>query len=219
MRSPARLAALVIAASFLAGAAGATPRRATRTASAKSVLPKSADKSVEPRSIDLTPPEPAVLSPRAAPNALPNALIERAPDAPPERTRRWGLFGGGLALFASGYALDVGLTYGLDHQPAGLSLIPLIGPLIQCGDSWAMIAPAQTGNPQVDAQANPQIAAVNHQIQTVAYAVLALDFAIQLAGITMAIVGAASTRPVANYAARSPWTAWQWRGAGVAVRF
>ncbi|HZS39043.1 MAG TPA: hypothetical protein VFF06_19565 [Polyangia bacterium] len=207
MGSSVRLAAFVCAALLVAGAVEAAPRHASRTASAKSI-----DAAAKP--VDLTPPEPAVI-PRS-PSA---SLTESVPDRPPERTRRWDVFGGGLALFATGYALDVGLTYGLDHQPSGLSLIPLIGPLIQCGDSWAMIAPAQTGNPQVDAQANPQIAAMNHQIQVIAYAVLSVDFVIQLAGVTMAIVGAASTRLVPGYASRPTRTAWQLRGAGVAVTF
>ncbi|MCA1663783.1 MAG: hypothetical protein LC659_05870, partial [Myxococcales bacterium] len=33
------------------------------------------------------------------------------------RERRWSLFGGGLALFLAGWALDIGLSYGLGHQP------------------------------------------------------------------------------------------------------
>jgi hypothetical protein len=105
------------------------------------------------------------------------------------RERRWSLFGGGLALFLAGWALDIGLSYGLGHDPAATSLIPLFGPLVQMGDSWAMVPPMRSGNAQVDAMAQPRIDEANHTIQQVAYAVLALDFAMQLAGSTMFVVG------------------------------
>ena len=105
------------------------------------------------------------------------------------RERRWSLFGGGLALFLAGWAVDIGLTYGLGHQPATESLIPVVGPLVQMGNSWAMIAPSRSGNAQVDAMAQPRIDRANQTIQQVAYAVLALDFAMQLAGSTMLVVG------------------------------
>jgi hypothetical protein len=105
------------------------------------------------------------------------------------RERRWSLFGGGLALFLAGWALDIGLSYGLGHDPAATSLIPVFGPLVQMGDSWAMVPPSRSGNAQVDAMAQPRIDDANHTIQQVAYAVLALDFAMQLAGSTMLVVG------------------------------
>ena len=105
------------------------------------------------------------------------------------RERRWSLFGGGLALFLAGWALDIGVTYGVGHEPTAMSLIPVFGPLVQMGESWAMVPPAHTGNPQVDAQAQPRIDQANQTIQQVAYAVLALDFAMQLAGSTMLVVG------------------------------
>jgi hypothetical protein len=105
------------------------------------------------------------------------------------RERRWSLFGGGLGLFLAGWALDIGLSYGLGHNPAATSLIPVAGPLVQMNDSWAMIAPSHSGNAQVDAMAQPRIDDANHTIQQVAYAVLALDFAMQLAGSTMLVVG------------------------------
>ncbi|HWE31741.1 MAG TPA: hypothetical protein VHB97_27260 [Polyangia bacterium] len=105
------------------------------------------------------------------------------------RERRWSLFGGGLALLLAGWALDIGLSYGLGHDPAATSLIPVAGPLVQMNDSWAMIPPSRSGNAQVDAQAQPRIDDANHTIQQVAYAVLALDFAMQLAGSTMLVVG------------------------------
>ena len=105
------------------------------------------------------------------------------------RERRWSLFGGGLALFLAGWALDIGLSYGLGHDPAATSLIPVVGPLVQMNDSWAMVPRRASGNAQVDAQAQPRIDDANHTIQQVAYAVLALDFAMQLAGSTMLVVG------------------------------
>jgi hypothetical protein len=105
------------------------------------------------------------------------------------RERRWSLFGGGLALFLAGWALDIGLSYGLGHSNAAESLIPVVGPLVQMNDSWAMIPPMKSGNAQVDAQAQPRIDDANHTIQQVAYAVLALDFAMQLAGSTMLMFG------------------------------
>jgi hypothetical protein len=105
------------------------------------------------------------------------------------RERRWSLFGGGLALFLAGWALDIGLSYGLEHERAATSFIPVAGPLVQMGDSWAMVPRAATGNAQIDAQAQPQIDQANHTIQSVAYAVLAVDFAMQLAGSTMMVVG------------------------------
>ena len=105
------------------------------------------------------------------------------------RERKWGLFSGGLVLLLAGWAADIGLSYGLDHHPAATSFIPVVGPLVQMGDSWAMVPPAATGNAQIDAQAQPRIDQANHTIQQVAYAVLAVDFALQLAGSTMMVVG------------------------------
>ena len=121
--------------------------------------------------------------------ALAVVLVVMSTSVVHARERRWSLFGGGLALFLAGWALDVGLSYGLGHQPAAESLIPVAGPLVQMGDSWAMIAPSRSGNAQVDAMAQPRIDAANQTIQQVAYAVLALDCAMQLAGSTMLVVG------------------------------
>ena len=105
------------------------------------------------------------------------------------RERRWSLFGGGLALFLAGWALDIGVTYGVGHEPTGTSLIPIAGPLVQMSQSWAMVPPMHSGNAQIDAQAQPRIDEANRTIQGVAYAVLALDCAMQLAGTTMFVVG------------------------------
>ena len=105
------------------------------------------------------------------------------------RERRWSLFGGGLALLVAGWAADIGLSYGLGHERAATSFIPVAGPLVQMGDSWAMVPRAATGNAEVDAQAQPQIDRANRTIQEVAYGVLAVDFAMQLAGSTMMVIG------------------------------
>jgi hypothetical protein len=134
------------------------------------------------------------------------------------RERRWSLFGGGLALFIAGWALDVGLTYGLGHQPAATSLIPVAGPLVQMSDSWAMIAPARTGNAQVDLVAQQRIDDANRTIQQVAYAVLALDCAMQLAGSTMLVVGVVGQddhRADRVSVSVAPWS----NGVRVRVRF
>ena len=80
------------------------------------------------------------------------------------RERRWSLFGGGLALFLAGWALDIGLSYGLGHNSAAESLIPVVGPLVQMNESWAMIPAMHSGNAMVDAQAQPRIDDANHTI-------------------------------------------------------
>jgi hypothetical protein len=151
-------------------------------------------------------------------DAPPPAVLDGAPaPRPPSRTdlhrqRRWGLFGGGLAMFLIGYGADIGLTYGFNHQPATNSLIPFAGPLIQTGESWAMVARAKTGNPQVDVPANQRIDYVNAQIQTAAYAILAVDCAVQLIGTGLAIAGVVGKAPT-KYAAIEP------SGSGLRVRF
>jgi hypothetical protein len=218
-----RLAALVAAALVCAQAAAASANTRRRThlvttasvdASARARTGATSSPSTSERvPVDLKAPEPAQLAP---------SQLVTAPPPPPsiERSRRWGLFAGGLTLFSAGYALDIGLTYGVGHQPSTTSLIPLVGPLIQLADDWSMVPQAQTGNSQIDTQANAQIAQVNHTIQIVAYAVLAVDFAFQLAGLTMAIVGVATHRDVVRpYASRPARTAWSFTGNGLAVRF
>src|SRR6188474_88551 len=50
--------------------------------------------------------------------------------------RRWGLFSAGTTLFAAGYVADIGVTYGMGHANPAISLIPVLGPLIQLGDSY-----------------------------------------------------------------------------------
>jgi hypothetical protein len=133
------------------------------------------------------------LQPAPAPAVLEVTPVTPKPVVSRDRERRWGVLGGGIALFAAGYALDIGLSYGLGHDPAATSFIPVIGPLVQMGDSWAMVKPSATGNAMVDGPANQRIDEVNHTIQQAAYAVLAVDFVLQLAGTTMIVVGAVGT--------------------------
>ena len=160
------------------------------------------------------PPPPAVVAaPRAALTVTP---VDNA--ASSGRERRWGLIGGGLALFLGGYALDIGISYGVGHTGAAESLIPIVGPLVQLNQSWAMVAPANTGNADVDAQANSRIASANHAIQVAAYAVLSVDFALQLAGAAMTIVGAVGHAP-RRFAAVTKGVAWNFAPNGVRLRF
>ena len=84
----------------------------------------------------------------------------------------------------------------------------VVGPLVQMGDSWAMVPRATDGQ-----RAGRRAGAAAHRRRqphdpAVAYAVLAVDFALQLAGATMAIVGivgAATTHaPIASRSTISP---------------
>jgi hypothetical protein len=159
---------------------------------------------------DLTPHDRDAPPPAMLPSAPEPRTAARPTDL--HRQRRWGLFGGGLVMFLVGYGADIGLTYGLNHQPATTSLIPFVGPILQTRESWAMVPPANTGNPQVDGPANQRIAAVNAQIQTAAYAALAVDCAIQLIGTSLTVAGVVGKAPT-KYAAIEP------TGTGVRVRF
>jgi hypothetical protein len=187
----------------LGGGASATPR--TRHRSTKQARAQLRAANATTTVAEMDPNVPVERTPRVVLTPEPAAAVTVAPDvlAPPpsppadvtRRERRWGLFAGGTALFLSGYSLDIGLTYGLGHQPSGTSLVPLVGPLIQMGDTWTVVSPSTSGNSQVDQVANQKIAEVNHAAQTAAYAVLAVDFAMQLAGVTMAIVGLVGKKP------------------------
>jgi hypothetical protein len=166
------------------------------TAAAPAV-PSSAP-STPPPVVDLSPPSGPAPPPAMLPPSSP-ALTAPSPPAA-DRQRRWGLFAGGAAMLAGGYALDIGLSYGLGHPGAATSLIPIAGPLIQMGDKWNVVAKSNSGNAQVDQEANARIASVNSTIQTAAYCVLAVDAALQLAGATMAVVGVVGQRPARSYA-------------------
>jgi hypothetical protein len=120
--------------------------------------------------------------------------------------------GGGLAMFAAAYVADVSVTYGFHHEPSGISLIPLIGPLIQCGDKYGYQGPMpMTGNTALDKQMADQIGQANTLIQSVTYVGLALDFVGQAVGLTLAIVGATTHR--------REWSRISPTGNGFAVRF
>ena len=137
--------------------------------------------------------------------------------------RRWGLFSGGVVVFVAGWAADVGASYGVDNPDAAHALIPILGPLIQMGDDWSIKPPAPTGNPQIDAMVRSKSAEVNGQIQTAAYVVLGIDFALQTAGLVMAIVGASSKNTTLRYEKSPPLgvsqVRWQLSGNGVLLHF
>jgi hypothetical protein len=63
-----------------------------------------------------------------------------------------------------------------------------------------MVPPVKSGNRQVDLPANQRLDEVNRAIQTGAYVVLTLDFALQLAGLAMVTAGAVGVRPTRSYA-------------------
>jgi len=143
------------------------------------------------------------------------------------QSRRWGLFGGGVTLFVAGWAADLGASYGLSNPGASHAIIPLIGPLVQMADKWTLqMQTPTTGDPALDAQINGRVSAVNDQIQTAAYVVLAVDFALQLTGVVMAIVGAATKSTRVSYEKSPPiglstvkWTVLPGPSPTVALRF
>jgi hypothetical protein len=144
------------------------------------------------------------LSPISGEVTPPTRAVEPTTTVVVTHSRRWGLFAGGLTLFAVGWAADMGASYGLNNPNAWHSVIPLFGPLIQMGDKWSLnMTPPMSGNPMIDAQVNAQVAQVNQSIQTAAYAVLAIDFVLQATGVVMAIVGATTKQTNLSYD-RSP---------------
>jgi hypothetical protein len=85
--------------------AQASPRRRHAAARSRPLIA-----AVDPAVTELPPaPEPALIAP---PPKLEPQKIETL------RERRWGLFGGGLALFAAGWAIDIGTSYGVGHLSA-----------------------------------------------------------------------------------------------------
>jgi hypothetical protein len=148
-------------------------------------------------------------------SAAPPAAVVEPVSVTPAATRplrRWGMFGGGLGLFLTAWGLDLGLSYGVGAPRPALAIIPLAGPLIQLTDNWAMLPRSATGNAQIDDSANARIAQVNRSIQTAAYVVLSVDFVLQLAGATLAVIGV-TPRSVARYA-RSTGTTVGWTPSG-----
>ena len=117
-------------------------------------------------------------------------------DAP--APRRWGMFAAGMSVWAAAWAADVGVTYGMGHENPGWSLIPVVGPFIQLGDSYRLADPnaVKTGNASIDAQSSAMINQGNQAYQTLVYTGLVLDAALQIAGVATAIAGAVMhTRP------------------------
>ncbi len=115
--------------------------------------------------------------------------VDRAAPAA-EGGRRWGLFAGGLSLFAIGYGADAGLTYGVHHESPTTSLIPLVGPLLQIGSSFTIVsAPRAAGSTQANAGEQAAANTINHTLQPVMTAALVIDCAVQLTGLIMAITG------------------------------
>jgi hypothetical protein len=138
--------------------------------------------------------------------------------------RRWGLFSAGLVVFTAAWAADLGASYALDNPDAAHALIPIVGPLVQMSDNWGIKPPAPTGNPQIDTMVKTRAAEVNDSIQTAAYVVLGIDFALQTTGLVMAIVGAASKRTTLQYEKSPPpmgvsVVRWQLTGNGVLLHF
>lgn len=184
--------AVLAVALFAASSASAAPRRHHHHKHVAQTKVAEAD----PPPISEAAPSPETVAPQEAPP--PAFMPNSQPAAPPSDTvevrhRRYGLMSGGLVLFAAGYAADAAVSYGFHHATASTSLIPLIGPLIQCGEHYGYSGPmVATGNADFDTQTNAQIAEASRLIAGVTYFGLALDFAGQLAGLVMAVVGAVS---------------------------
>ena len=148
---------------------------------------------------DEPPKMGSVSEPVVAPAPQPSLHLEEPRVEIDHRPRRWGMMAGGITLWAIAYAADIGVTYGFHHEPGGMSAIPLVGPLIQCGEKYGYQGPMpMTGNAAVDKQMADQIAQANTLIQSVTYLGLALDFAGQLTGITLALVGALTHKDLAS---------------------
>jgi hypothetical protein len=205
----------------VASESDAPPPAASATVAAATVVPLSGDAlhpiSVLPASISLTP-----------------ALAVSPPESPTtwvvvEHKRRFDVLGGGLALLVAGYVIDIGASYGLAYPNAHYSLIPLVGPLIQIADQQSLkIVPPSTGIQQFDNQLNSAANQANNSIQTAAYIVFSIDFAVQLAGAISAVVGAATKKSALRYEKQTPppssgTLTWQLlpsaKGSALALRF
>jgi len=139
------------------------------------------------------PPSANPLAP--LPGSEQTARLTATPPTPEARPRRWGMFGAGLTLFAVGYAADAGLTYGMNHASPGTSLIPIAGPLLQIGQKYSVVStPATTGDASVDAMTKSAADDANHVAKALVTTGLVIDFAMQLAGVAMAIAGPLSHR-------------------------
>jgi hypothetical protein len=105
------------------------------------------------------------------------------------------MMGGGLALFAAAWVADVGVTYGFQQPANAVALVPLVGPLVQCGERYGYRSQLpSTGSAIADRQIAAQVAQVNQTVQGITVAALVVDAALQLAGAALTIVGATTRR-------------------------
>ncbi len=157
-----------------------------------------------PATFETTSPVPRPQSEPGGISALRSAPPERAP-------RRWGLFGGGVALFGLAYAADAGATYGLGRSSASTALIPFAGPLIQLSQPYTVVTAPTTGSSSIDSQTSSAADSVNRTVQIVAQVGLVLDFALQVTGAALAIAGPLTRRRMNRVFASAP--------GGLAVKF
>jgi hypothetical protein len=167
------------------GALGLLALPSVARAEAPAAAAAADDESSGPLAPRLSDVEPLMIPKMAAPPPAVVAPPLAVAPAPKPAPRRWGMFTGGVVLFALGYGGDIALTYSLGHAPMTTSLIPIVGPLVQMGQSWAVMP--MTGG--ADAQKAAMLASINNLSQSVAYGVLAFDAVLQVAGLAMAVAG------------------------------
>lgn len=139
-----------------------------------------------PEELHELPPRPA-----AARALAPAAVEPSRPTAPRVeivKRRRWGLFGGGLFLFAASYGANVGVHYGLGLTGASRSAIPVAGP-------WLQIASGERYTTAMTAGVPPDVAAasgandVARVIDGLATAALTVDGMLQALGVLLVLIG------------------------------
>ncbi len=141
---------------------------------------------VAPPPVYVAPPPPPVY---VVPPAPPLYIAPMAPRPMHYETRpRTGLMVGGLVLFGVFWLTDVSITYGLGHNPAWESLVPLIGPILQMRDGLSTNPNSLTAPGYY-----------NESSEAVARTFLAFDFVMQAVGLTMAIIGATTSKQVRVY--------------------
>jgi len=108
------------------------------------------------------------------------------------KRRRWGVFGGGLFLFAASYGANVGVHYGLGLTGASRSAIPVAGPWLQIA-SGERYTTAMTAGVPADVAAASGASDVARVIDGLATAALTLDGMLQAIGVLMALIGPATS--------------------------